>query len=479
MRRRRQAGRQTRIHGALALGLIVLAAIVGWISFNALSGLPLQSRYTVTVLVPDAQRLVATDDVRIAGVRVGQVQSLRAEQGSDGRVHAGVTLNLDRSVQLPIDSAVAIGSVSPLGATYVGLTPGKSAQVVKPGGILPIARARPRVAVTDLFDIFDGNAAQNFRTATRSLAYGFAGRGADLNPTLQSMPTMLASLTSVTDALASRRARVAGFARAFARAGDALAPVARQTGDLVAAAGTTFGALAANPRALRTAIQAFPRAERDATVALTSLQPALRGLAKLAPKLARGTRRLPVALRAVNRAARAGIPAMRALAPLTSPLRTVMRTLRAVSRPAYASRAFRGLADMIAAVSGMLDAMGPAQAYCNAYGLFVHNVASASNALGYGDGPTIPLVSLTTRGQPGEQVQSAKPAPHAHINNSPTEREGWCDSNNENYDPNGQRLAPPSDPSGSGASTRSTEPPPGVLARAQAAGLLATRRPGR
>ena len=225
--------------------------------------------------------------------------------------------------------------------------------MVEPGGGCCRSRgAGPQVAVTDLFDIFDGNAAQNFRTATRSLAYGFAGRGADPQP--EPLTTMLASLTSVTDALASRRARVAGFARAFARAGDALAPVAEPATSLTE---TTFGALAANST----------RAPHgDSSVPAPSATPPSRN--KPAARLARTSeaRRSPPAepaafrwpLRRSTAARRAGGHPGNAGAG-SSDISAADRDAHAASRerPAYAS-SVRGLADMIAAVSGMLHGPG-------------------------------------------------------------------------------------------------------------------------
>src|SRR6266700_327219 len=85
-----------RLFAVIGLIAIVLVLVGGYISYNALSGLPFQSTYSVTVALPDADRLIPTDDVRIAGVRVGQVARVTAQPPRPGHVaYAVVGLRLD------------------------------------------------------------------------------------------------------------------------------------------------------------------------------------------------------------------------------------------------------------------------------------------------------------------------------------------------------------------------------------------------
>src|SRR5258708_2684857 len=68
----------------IGVGLILISAVLGLIAYNANTGLPLQSTYRVTVEVPDADRLIKAADVRVGGVRVGEVLSVAAARGVAG-----------------------------------------------------------------------------------------------------------------------------------------------------------------------------------------------------------------------------------------------------------------------------------------------------------------------------------------------------------------------------------------------------------
>ncbi len=69
--------------------------------------------------------------VKIAGVRIGSVRAIELE--SD-RLNALVTLGIDKKFdQLPDDSAAAIFTSGLLGDQYIGIQPGGSAEMLKPG----------------------------------------------------------------------------------------------------------------------------------------------------------------------------------------------------------------------------------------------------------------------------------------------------------------------------------------------------------
>jgi phospholipid/cholesterol/gamma-HCH transport system substrate-binding protein len=69
-------------------------------------------------------------DVRIAGIKIGQVSAVRLDPKS---FQAEVTLALDPAVKVPADSSAAVSSEGLLGGTYMGLIPGGSATPLKDG----------------------------------------------------------------------------------------------------------------------------------------------------------------------------------------------------------------------------------------------------------------------------------------------------------------------------------------------------------
>lgn len=69
-------------------------------------------------------------DVRMSGIKVGTVSNQRLDPDS---YLAEVTLSIDESIQLPIDSSAAIASEGLLGGNFVDVAPGADEQMLKPG----------------------------------------------------------------------------------------------------------------------------------------------------------------------------------------------------------------------------------------------------------------------------------------------------------------------------------------------------------
>ena len=67
--------RNPTLVGAIAVLITILAV---FLAYNANSGLPFVPTYRVTVQVPNAASIVPGNEVRIGGVRVGQVEEVRA-----------------------------------------------------------------------------------------------------------------------------------------------------------------------------------------------------------------------------------------------------------------------------------------------------------------------------------------------------------------------------------------------------------------
>jgi phospholipid/cholesterol/gamma-HCH transport system substrate-binding protein len=470
---------QTRLFGFLGVVAIVATGVIGFVSYNALSGLPFQPTYHVSVELPDADRLIATDDVRIGGVRVGQVADVIAEPSRSGaRPYALIQLGLDPSIgRLPVDSTVRVRAASVLGATYVDLTLGRSRNTVPAGGTIALAHASSTVAVTDLFQIFNGNAARNFQDAAGNLAAGLAGRGTAVNATIASVAALLPALTNVASALASPSTRLARFLSVFASTADALAPVSPQFAGLVSGGAVTFGALASERSSLAATIEAAPPAESAATIAFQDVQPGLGGLAQLMAQLQPAGRLLPSALATANTTLSVGVAPLLQLPTLTGRLQTALSVLESVSRLQSTGAALRKLADLMAAVERTLAVLTPAQVHCNLIPIFSQALASYFGMLGTGEGPSMQALGIATFGAQGEGQQSNKPAPNLHVDNLPIENATECQSNNEPYNPKTQDLTNPVGLQPDHA--RQTFPPPGVLQRARSVGLLAPSSPAR
>src|SRR5256885_12030033 len=156
---RRQPGGPSIFGSPVLVGsLTVLIVVVAvFLAYNANSGLPFVPTYDLKAQVPNAANLVAGNDVRIGGVRVGSVNEITPVHLPDGRTYALLKLKLDKSVDpLPIDTRVLVRPRSALGLKYVQLTPGTTRAGYRAGDTIPLSAARPRpIEIDEIFNMFD------------------------------------------------------------------------------------------------------------------------------------------------------------------------------------------------------------------------------------------------------------------------------------------------------------------------------------
>lgn len=78
------------------------------------------------------------DDVQISGVKVGNVANVRLDAET---YLAEVTMDIQRDVRLPKDTAALITSESLLGGKYMSLEPGAAQDMLPPGGRIQYTQA--------------------------------------------------------------------------------------------------------------------------------------------------------------------------------------------------------------------------------------------------------------------------------------------------------------------------------------------------
>ncbi|MBM7459833.1 MCE family protein [Rhodococcus coprophilus] len=100
----------------------------------------------------DVTSLNEGDDVRIAGVRVGQVDKIAVVNDREARV----TFSLEQRDWLPAGATATIRFRNLVGQRYIALAEGESRQGSKmnAGETIPLERTRPAVNLTTLFDGF-------------------------------------------------------------------------------------------------------------------------------------------------------------------------------------------------------------------------------------------------------------------------------------------------------------------------------------
>jgi phospholipid/cholesterol/gamma-HCH transport system substrate-binding protein len=87
--------------------------------------------YPLKASFRSAQGVAVGADVKLAGVKVGTITGLVLNPAT---FMADATIAVDKSIQLPTDSAILISQDGLLGGNYVEIMPGGMPDVLAPGG---------------------------------------------------------------------------------------------------------------------------------------------------------------------------------------------------------------------------------------------------------------------------------------------------------------------------------------------------------
>ena len=112
--------------GALVLAVAGLFLFYAYASSEFSTG----GDYEVTAHFTTVGSLKPGSDVRMSGIKIGTV----SKQTLDPETYlAEVTMSIDESIKLPIDSSAAVSSEGLLGGNFVDLVPGGDQQMLQPG----------------------------------------------------------------------------------------------------------------------------------------------------------------------------------------------------------------------------------------------------------------------------------------------------------------------------------------------------------
>ncbi len=436
MRTRRQSSSLTAnpvLIGAVTTLVVVVAV---FLSYNANSGLPFVPTYGITVHLPDAERLVPGNEVRMGGRRVGVLKELEPRVGRDGTPSALATLALEESVApLARDTRVTVRARSPLGLKYIELVPGTSRATVPEDSTMDRREQARPVELDDVLDTFDAPTRRATQEVLEQLGGGLAGRGGDLNLAIGSLRPAVRRLAPVMRSLAAPGTDLDGLVDGLASAARATAPVGGSLRRTVAHLGRTLDAVAGEGRALDAALAELPETERAGARAFAGATPVLARTASLLRDLRPATpllRRATGDLADVTGRAPAHLRATRAVA---APLGRTLAELGALARRPATSGAVRRLTPVVTELRSMLPDVLPMQTACNYLGLWLRNVNSATsegdrNGRWFRFGVVSPV---------DEMLQQPRPVPNLHTNPYPRMAPGDCEAGNEPYLP-GRRI---------------------------------------
>ena len=109
---------------------VVLVAILFLVFALDRTGAGGRDSYLLTARFPNSAGITVGSDVRVSGLKVGTVTAQELDHES---FQAIVTLAVNESVRLPLDSSAAITSEGLLGGSFIALIPGGDPEHLAPG----------------------------------------------------------------------------------------------------------------------------------------------------------------------------------------------------------------------------------------------------------------------------------------------------------------------------------------------------------
>ncbi len=211
--------------------LAVLAAKIGNISFFS-------HRVQYRADLANATGLQPAADVKIAGVTVGVVDSVRVD-----RSHAVVTFSVNRSVHLPTDTRVGMQWQNVIGNQYLYLYPGHAASNLYPGATIGLASdvssANIGALLSSLGPLLGAINPQQANAVVESLAGALDGNQAQIS-------NLIDSAASVSHTVGSVGTQVGQVVTNLAQVFGALARRSADLGTLIDNLQTVSQSLAAN-----------------------------------------------------------------------------------------------------------------------------------------------------------------------------------------------------------------------------------------
>jgi virulence factor Mce-like protein len=373
--------------GAVTVLVVVVAV---FLSYQANQGLPFVPTYKLSAELSNADTLVPGNDVRIGGIRVGQIKTVEPETVDNAPCPddptrqctsqvAKVNMELNQDLDpLPENSTVVVRSKSALGLKYLEINRGNSSQGFKPGATIPLSAARPEpVEIDQVFNMFDDPTRVAIQQNLLEFGNALAGRGVDFNEAIGQLKPLVEVLTPVMRNLADPNTGLSNFVSSLSATAAEVAPVAQIQGQLFADLDTTFAAFARVSRPfIQESISKSPAAEDTAIATLPTIRPFLANTAKLFGELQPGFHALAPHQKALGQSIPAGIKAL-ALAPaFNAQLDPTAQALLDLSNDALSRQGITDLTDFNNTLSPPLRFITPAQSVCNYGTLLFRNLSS-------------------------------------------------------------------------------------------------------
>jgi phospholipid/cholesterol/gamma-HCH transport system substrate-binding protein len=200
--------------------------------------------------------------IRVAGVRIGDVQSVEAENGV-----AVVTFAVDREF-LPIykDATLLLRPTTGLRDMFFQLDPGtRAAGEIEEGGTIPVSNTAPDVPLDEILAALDADTQAYLRILLDAAGQGLDGRGKDLGELLGSLGPINTQLRTLNRQVAKRQKNLANLVHNLNLLSAAVGKQDDDLASLVTASNATLGAIAEQDLNVQEAVSLLPGTLEQAT----------------------------------------------------------------------------------------------------------------------------------------------------------------------------------------------------------------------
>jgi phospholipid/cholesterol/gamma-HCH transport system substrate-binding protein len=236
----------------------------------------------------DVTGLVEGDEVRIAGVRVGQITSIGLAPGKDRPV-ALVKLQVQKSVPVPVGVRATIRYRNLVGQRYIALTEGggSGGRMLPADGVIPLAQTKPALDLTVLFGGFrpllQALSPADMNRLSYEIIQVFQGEGGTVE-------TLLTHVSSLTNSLANKDAVIGSVINNLSTVLGSVAARDQKLSDLIVNLQEFVTGLATDRNAIFNSLQSIDSLATSTSGLLADARPPLaadiKGLGKLSGNLA-------------------------------------------------------------------------------------------------------------------------------------------------------------------------------------------------
>jgi virulence factor Mce-like protein len=328
LRRTRHAPRLIPI----GIATIFAALLAGYVAISGRIPFTPDAEQTTTVEFANAANAYPGNPVRIGGIQVGTISSVRLDSG----YHALVELRIDRGIVLHRDARVALRWRTLFGGNmYIDLDPGTPGSPLLADRRIPLSQTSSQVEFDQLLTSLRAPA----RTAVQDVFQQGAGALANPGPAAAAIEALAPTTGALAEGLAGLRGSAPGdLTRLVSGAQRTLAGLAdseRNLAGLIDSAALSLGVTAAHQGDLQGLLERAPGALGQTSLTMARLRRTLGLLDPLVESLRPGAR-------ALLPAEHAAVPALGDLDPLLHDLRPVLAGL-SLALPELAVAARHGL----------------------------------------------------------------------------------------------------------------------------------------